>query len=81
MKHNMSHLSVNGQGAFMKIKDVIYDPPQLEVKPYMSKQPVLETKIGNIVDGAVAAHLNNKLESVEQNIYSIFDALFSQIEI
>jgi hypothetical protein len=47
----------------------------------MSKQPVLETKIGNIVDGAVAAHLNNKLESVEQNIYSIFDALFSQIEI
>lgn len=35
MKHNMSHLSVNGQGAFMKIKDVIYDPPQLEVKPYM----------------------------------------------
>jgi len=30
-----------------------------------------------MVDGAVIAHLNNKLESVGQNMHSVFDACFS----
>ena len=33
-----------------------------------------------MVDGAVIAHLNNKLELVGQNLHSMFDARFSRIE-
>ena len=33
-----------------------------------------------MVDGAVIAHLNNKLEFVCQNLHSMFDARFSRIE-
>ncbi|RLM91686.1 hypothetical protein C2845_PM08G11370 [Panicum miliaceum] len=34
-----------------------------------------------MVDGAVTAHLNNKLDFVGQNLHSIFDARFSRIEV
>jgi hypothetical protein len=64
----------------MKVKDVILDSTQFEVKTDVSKQSALNTKIANMVDGGVTAHLNNKLDYVGQNIYSIFDAHFSQIE-
>ena len=33
-----------------------------------------------MVDGAVIAHLNNKMDFVDQNIHSIFDDRLSRIE-
>ena len=33
-----------------------------------------------MVDGAVIAHLNNKMDFVDQNIHSIFDDRFNRIE-
>ena len=33
-----------------------------------------------MVDGAAIAHLNNKIDFVDQNIHSIFDDRFSRIE-
>jgi hypothetical protein len=80
LKHYMSHFSVDQQGKVTKIKDVTFDSPQSEVKTDVSKQPALDTEIANMVDGAVTAHLNNKLDFVGQNLHSIFDARFSRIE-
>jgi hypothetical protein len=80
VKHYVSHFSVDRQGKVTKIKDVNFDSSQTEVKTDENKQPVIDTKIANMVDGAVVAHLNNKLEFVGQNLHSMFDARFSRIE-
>ena len=64
----------------MKIKYVTFDSSRFEIKTNVSKQPALETEISNMVDGAVIAHLNNKMDFVDQNIHSIFDDRLSRIE-
>ena len=59
---------------------VIFDSPKPKVKANVSIQLVLETEIANRIDGSVTTHLNNKLDSVGQNIRSIFGVHFSQID-
>jgi len=71
MKHYMSHFSIDRQGKVTKLKEVTFDSSQFDVKT--DEQPVLDTEIANMVDGAVVAHLNNKLEFLGQNLYSMFD--------
>lgn len=55
--------SVDWQGKVTKIKDVIFGTPELELKIDVNKQPALDTKFTNMVDGAATTHLNNNLVS------------------
>ena len=74
----MSPFSVHRQGKVTKLKEVTFDASEFEVKA--GEQPALDSEIVNMVDDAVVSHLNNKLEFVGQNLHSMFDARFSQIE-
>ena len=79
-KKFFSHFSMDRQGKVTKLKDVAFDPLQCEVKPDVSKQPQLDSEIANMVDGAVVAHVNNKIDSVGHDLNSIFYAHFNRIE-
>ena len=74
----MSPFSVHRQGKVTKLKEVTFDASEFEVKA--GEQPALDSEIANMVYDAVVSHLNNKLEFVGQNLHSMFDARFSQIE-
>ena len=45
------------------------------------KQSALDSEVANLIDSAVASHVNNKLEFIGQNMHDMFDDRFSRIEI
>ena len=80
MKQYMLHFSMDPQGKATKHQDVTLDSSQFEVKIDEDKQSVLNSEIANAIDNAVASHVNNNLDFMVQNIHSMFDDCFSQIE-
>ena len=61
--------------------DDAFDASQFEVKFDEDKQPALDSEVTNMIDSAVASHVNNKLEFIGQNMHDMFDDRFSRIEI
>ena len=79
MNQYISHFSNNRQGKVTT--DDAFDISQFEVKFDEDKQPALDSEVTNMIDSAVASHVNNKLEFFGQNMHDMFDDRFSRIEI
>jgi len=62
----------------MKLEEFTFDASEFKVQT--DKLSVLDSEIANMIDRAIVSHVNNKLESVGQNLYSMFDTRFSRIE-
>jgi len=77
-KRYMSHSSVDRHGKVMKLEEFTFDASEFKVQT--DKLSVLDSEIANMIDRAIVSHVNNKLESVGQNLYSMFDTRFSRIE-
>ena len=79
MNQCISHFSIDQQGKVTT--DDAFDASQFEVKFDEDKQPALDSEVTNMIDSAVASHVNNKLEFFGQNMHDMFDDRFSRIEI
>ena len=79
MKQYISHFSIDRQGKVTK--DDAFNSSQFEVKFDENKQPALDSEVTNMIDSAIAYHVNNKLEFIGQNMHDMFDDRFSRIEI
>ena len=77
-KQYISYFSIDRQGKVTK--DVAFDASQFEVKFDEDKHSALNSEIANAIDNVVASHVNNNLDFMVQNIHSMFDDCFSQIE-
>jgi hypothetical protein len=78
-KQYISHFSIDRHGKITE--DDTFVSSQFEVKFDENKQPALDSEVVNMIDSAVASHVNNKLEFIGQNMHDIFDDRFSRIEI
>ena len=62
MKQYISHFSIDWQ---VKVtKDDIFDSSQFEVNFDENKQSALDSEVTNMIDSAIASHVNNKLEFI-----------------